>query len=88
MANNRMMLRCKWCGDYVQLGKGYYGSLRGLVDADLVNAFIEAHGLRCPKCEYAIDDSTEHFELQEFYSDAWDNSRGSYFRLDKVNGRG
>lgn len=88
MANNIMMLRCRWCGDYVPLGKGYYGDLRGLVNADLVNTFIEAHGSCCEKCEYAIDDSTEHFELQEYYSDLWDDSRGSRFILNKDNGRG
>lgn len=71
MANSIMMLRCKWCGAEIALAKGYYGALRCLVNAnnvDILDAFIHAHGVRCDKCEYAVDESTEHFELHEFYS--------------------
>lgn len=74
MANSIMVLKCKWCKTGISLGKGYYGDMRieracPKKYLEKINKFYNAHGSNCKNALFSWDDSSEHYEIAEFYSD-------------------
>lgn len=68
MANSRIMLTCKHCGEQLVIGKGYYGSyhLMGEHMSQLLNEFYEKH--ESGVCSGDIDCSDcarDHFVILE-----------------------
>lgn len=72
MANSRMILRCKHCGEVFHIAKGYYGSY---VLYDFEGTFVERYNKFLTEHEMGFcsgdwcssDDARDHFEIGEFY---------------------
>lgn len=80
MANNRLFLKCKQCGEYVMLGKHFGGALHPPFDVfDKLLIFFEEHNY----CDYT------HYDLElceEFPIEMTDNpydELGQDWRLDE-----
>lgn len=67
MANSRIMLTCKHCGEQICIGKGYFGSYHTGNEQifDTLNEFYEnhAHG-SCGEIDCS-DDAKNHFVILE-----------------------
>ena len=68
MANSRIMLACKHCGEQMVLGKGYFGSYKALSGtSDALGEFFEKHCQGSCNSDEAdcSDNARDHFAILE-----------------------
>lgn len=68
MANSRIMLTCKHCGEQLVIGKGYFGSyhLIGENMSKLLNEFYEKHEYGSCSGDFdCSDNARDHFAILE-----------------------
>ena len=68
MANSRIMLTCKHCGEQLVLGKGYFGSYFTQNEKmyERLNDFFEKHRMgECSEDIDCSDDAKNHFVILE-----------------------
>jgi hypothetical protein len=75
MANSRIMLTCKHCGEQMCLGSGYHGEYSTINKnlSEELNRFYHRHkeGI-CSEEICCSDNARDHFEIQEFFENPED----------------
>lgn len=75
MANSRIMLTCRHCGEQICIGKGYHGVYSTVNDNlhNELNKFYEKHKESiCTEEINCSDNAREHFEIREFFENPED----------------
>lgn len=93
MANSRMYLVCRHCGEKIYMAKGYYGEYgtrygkHGLIGTgddyvEKLDNFFDEHGLHCEKGGfYSEDNARTHFIILE-EGEEWDCENNSIITRD------
>lgn len=87
MANSRMYLVCRHCGEKRYMAKGYYGAYgtrygkHGYIGAadeylDKLEDFFDHHGANCEKMKHTQDNARHHYIILE-EGEGWDYETNS-----------